>query len=367
MYPGRCKALPPFFRPTTAPAFVAAWVALGALGGASPAFGADAVALADALPTLAGADAPRPDPTSSRGPAPDTAAQAIDERARELVESAIRYEHAEGMTRDYAKAQALYCAAARLDYPDALLRMGWMYANGRGLPRDDSIANTLFRRAAAAGSEMGARLAQLIHGDGEKLPDCLRAPVQVATDADARADAGPTPVVDQPAEFRAAPASLDRRKLVQTVVAMAREFRLDPRLVFAVMRAESNFDPLARSPKNAQGLMQLIPETAERFAVRDVLDPVENLRGGMSYLRWLLSYFRGDVVLALAGYNAGEGAVDRYRGVPPYGETLAYVQRIRALYPRDSHPYDARVVSPSPWMQERPRTALAGERPAFTK
>jgi hypothetical protein len=346
MHLRRRKAFLPFFRPIATPAFVAGWVAFGTLGGALPAFGADAVAFDDAQP--AGA-----------------ADQAIAERARALVESAIRYEHAEGMTRDYARAQALYCAAARLDDPDAMLRMGWMYANGRGLPRDDSIANSLFRRAAAAGSEMGARLAQLIHGDGEKLPDCLRAPVQVATDAGA--DAGPTPMVDQPAEFRAAPASIDRRKLVQTVVAMAREFRLDPRLVFAVMRAESNFDPLARSPKNAQGLMQLIPETAERFAVRDVLDPVENLRGGMSYLRWLLSYFRGDVVLALAGYNAGEGAVDRYRGVPPYGETLAYVQRIRALYPRDSHPYDARLVGPSPWMQERPKTALAGDRSSFTK
>ena len=366
MYPRRRKAPPSFSRPIPARAFVAAWVALSPLAAALPAFGADTVALAEALSMGADTDAARPGPESPPAAA-SGADQAIAERARELVESAIRYEHAEGMTRDYAKAQALYCAAARLDYPDALLRMGWMYANGRGLPRDDSIANTLFRRAAAAGSEMGARLAQLIHGDGEKLPDCLRAPVQVATDADARADAGPTPVIDQPAEFRAAPASIDRRKLVQTVVAMAREFRLDPRLVFAVMRAESNFDPLARSPKNAQGLMQLIPETAERFAVRDVLDPVENLRGGMSYLRWLLSYFRGDVVLALAGYNAGEGAVDRYRGVPPYGETLAYVQRIRALYPRDSHPYDARLVGPSPWMQERPKTALVGERPSFTK
>jgi hypothetical protein len=364
----RCRlASPPFFRPTATTAFVAAWVAIGSLGGALPAFGADAVAFPDALPTGTAADAPGTGPGSSPADAPAATDQAIAARARELVDSAIRYEHAEGMTRDYAKAQALYCAAARLDSPDALLRMGWMYANGRGLARDDSIANTLFRRAAAAGSEMGARLAQLIHGDGEKLPDCLRAPAQVAPDAEARADAGPTPVVDQPAEFRAAPASTDRRKLVQTVVAMAREFRLDPRLVFAVMRAESNFDPLARSPKNAQGLMQLIPETAERFAVRDVLDPVENLRGGMSYLRWLLSYFRGDVVLALAGYNAGEGAVDRYRGVPPYGETLAYVQRIRALYPRDSHPYDARVVGPSPWMQERPKTAFVGDRPSFTK
>jgi hypothetical protein len=116
--------------------------------------------------------------------------------------------------------------------------------------------------------------------------------------------------------------------------------------VFALIRAESNFDPLAKSPKNAQGLMQLIPETAERFAVRDVWDPLENIRGGMSYLRWLLSHFKGDVVLALAGYNAGEGAVDRHKGVPPYPETLAYVQRIRALYPMDKHPFDPKAASP---------------------
>src|SRR5690606_36276345 len=93
-----------------------------------------------------------------------------------------------------------------------------------------------------------------------------------------------------------------------------------------------------------------IPETAERFAVRNVLDPVENLRGGMRYLRWLLSYFRGDVALALAGYNAGEGAVDRHRGVPPYAETLAYVRRIRALYPHGHHPFDERLTSPSDWL-----------------
>ncbi len=297
----------------------------------------------------------------------ESASASVD--ARELVRLGIRYEHAEGTERDYARAHALYCEAARLDDADALLRMGWMYANGRGLPRDDAIANTLFRRAAALGNEMGARLARLIRSqDGiDALPECLRAPLHATAETEARREAGPTPVIDQPAEFRAAPASIDRRKLVQTVVAMAREFRLDPRLVFAVMRAESNFDPLARSAKNAQGLMQLLPETAERFAVRDILDPVENLRGGMSYLRWLLSYFRGDVVLALAGYNAGEGAVDRHRGVPPYAETLAYVQRIRALYPRDSHPFDARLVAPSPWTQERPQTAMNGGAARFTK
>jgi soluble lytic murein transglycosylase-like protein len=105
-------------------------------------------------------------------------------------------------------------------------------------------------------------------------------------------------------------------------------------LVIAVIQVESNFDPNALSPKNAQGLMQLIPETAERFGVKDVWDPEQNLRGGMAYLRWLLDYFRGDVRLALAGYNAGEGAVERHQGVPPFDETQDYVRKVTAILSR---------------------------------
>jgi len=127
------------------------------------------------------------------------------------------------------------------------------------------------------------------------------------------------------------------------VITEARSYKLDPRLVLAVMATESGFDPNAKSPKNAWGLMQLIPETAERFNVKNILDPIDNIRGGMAYLRWLLSYYRGDVTLTLAAYNAGEGAVDKHSGVPPFSETLAYVQRIRALYPFDRHPYDATI------------------------
>jgi len=276
-------------------------------------------------------------------PSPDERAQ----HARERIEQAIRLEHAEGARRNYALAHDLYCAAARDDSADALLRLGWMYANGRGVPRDDSTANTLFRRAAELGSDLGERLAASIRGETEKLPECMTPP-PVAAPAPAPEDTGPTPVVESPAQFRPPPASVDARKLVELVVKMARDFRLDPRLVFALIRVESGFDPLARSAKNAQGLMQLIPETAERFAVRDVWDPVENLRGGMSYLRWLLSYFKGDVVLTLAAYNAGEGAVIRHKGVPPYGETVAYVQRIRAMYPLDRHAFDPRIAASNP-------------------
>jgi len=275
-------------------------------------------------------------------------------RARALTERGIQYEHAEGAHRDLVLAHELYCAAARADHPDALIRLGWMYANGRGVPRDDSQANTLFRRAAALGSELGARLAGTIRGSEEKLPACMTPPPVAQGDSaqekeeKARRDSGPTPTVEAPAQFRAAPASADYRQLVATVVQMAREFRLDPRLVFALIRVESNFDPLVRSPKNAQGLMQLIPETAERFAVKDVWNPVENLRGGMTYLRWLLSYFKGDVVLTLAAYNAGEGMVDRHKGVPPFAETVAYVQRIRAIYPFDRHAFDPKIAILNP-------------------
>lgn len=274
--------------------------------------------------------------------------------ANELVREGLRYENAEGFPRDYDKALALYCAAARMNDADAFLRMGWMYANARGQARDDQIANTLFRRAASLGNETAARLAQVVRGEQsqDKLPGCL---VKRASSPPSLDD-GLTPAVDRPAEFGAMPAAA-RLALSRKVLELAREFQLDPRLVFAVLRTESNFDPLARSAKNAQGLMQLIPETAERFAVRNAFDPLENLRGGMRYLRWLLSYFKGDVVLALAGYNAGEGAVDRARGVPPYPETLAYVQRIRALYPHDHHPFDARVTEPSPWLQKQARQA----------
>ncbi len=260
----------------------------------------------------------------------------------QLIEQGTRLEHGESVPRDLAAAHDLYCKAARSDSPDAFLRLGWMYANGRGVERDDSIASTLFRRAADAGSAVGARLSEAIRGSEDRLPECLTKAAQVA-----QADRGPTPTVSDPAQFRAPRGGIEQQALVAAVVRMAREFRLDPRLVFALIRVESGFDPMARSVKNAQGLMQLIPETAERFAVRNVFDPLENLRGGMSYLRWLL-YFEGDVVLTLAAYNAGEGAVNRHGGVPPYPETLAYVQRIRAFYPFDQHAFDPNVARNGP-------------------
>ena len=137
-------------------------------------------------------------------------------------------------------------------------------------------------------------------------------------------------------------------QIIRFVNLVAPDFRLAPELVLAVMAVESNFDPLAVSPKNAQGLMQLTPDTAARFRVRPLTDPVQNIRGGMAYLRWLLAYFEGDLALVLAAYNAGERAVERYRGVPPYLETRLYVSTIiAALGGQRSYPFDASVTPPS--------------------
>ena len=130
-----------------------------------------------------------------------------------------------------------------------------------------------------------------------------------------------------PAGTRLTPASIE-----QLIEAIGAEHDLDPDLIRAVIRAESNFNPRAVSRKGAQGLMQLMPGTIWRLSVGDAYDPRENIGAGVRYLRELLDLFRGDLTLALAAYNAGENAVLRYRGVPPYQETQGYVTKVLKWY-----------------------------------
>jgi len=124
---------------------------------------------------------------------------------------------------------------------------------------------------------------------------------------------------------------------------------IDPVLLYAIMHQESTFKQRALSPKGASGLMQLMPPTARRFGVTKIWDPRQNIEGGARYVRFLLNYF-GDVRLALAGYNAGEGAVEKYgRRIPPYQETQEYVRRIYRRYSLMRDPQalqDARSVTP---------------------
>ena len=207
-----------------------------------------------------------------------------------------------GLPRDPKEAMRLYCLAEAEGNPEADYHLGWMHFTGRGVPRDMARAAWWFQRAAAGGDRTAANLLKRL----ERVE----------------------PARDDRCEEMLAKAAPSRLRLERWVHRLAPEYGLDPRLVIAVIEAESGFDPRARSPKGAMGLMQLMPETAKRFGVRDPWDPVQNLRGGMAYLRWLLDRFDGDLALVLAGYNAGEKAVERYRGVPPFGETRRYVQRI---------------------------------------
>jgi soluble lytic murein transglycosylase-like protein len=125
------------------------------------------------------------------------------------------------------------------------------------------------------------------------------------------------------------------RSLVDTISV---NHGVDPALVRAVMKTESNFDRWARSPKGALGLMQLIPATGRRYGVIDFFDPHQNIEGGVRYLRFLLDKFNGNIDLALAGYNAGENLVQRLGRIPAIPETTNYVRKIRAIYKNTSAP-----------------------------
>jgi soluble lytic murein transglycosylase-like protein len=142
-------------------------------------------------------------------------------------------------------------------------------------------------------------------------------------------------VPDEVLDEVAAPAGGDLRDLA---AAVARRHGLDPDLVMAVVSVESGFRPQAVSPKGAQGLMQLMPKTASSLGVADAFDPAQNLDGGTRHLGQLLTLYGGDLTRALAAYNAGEGAVHRHGGVPPYRETRAYVKRVLERYHGQNKP-----------------------------
>jgi len=136
------------------------------------------------------------------------------------------------------------------------------------------------------------------------------------------------PQESKPVESRASVTDLAKH-YESLVKQYASFFDLEENLVHAVIKVESNYNSNARSSKGAQGLMQLIPETANDMNVRDPFNPEENIRGGSRYLRLMLDQFNGNTDLALAAYNAGPNAVLRHRGIPPYEETRNYVQKVK--------------------------------------
>ena len=248
--------------------------------------------------------------------------------ARYLTSWGRRYARGVGVGQDPKKAVQLFCKAARKGDVDAKFQLGQIYAFGHGVERDWELAAAWFYQASKGKNRKAETMLKIfkVKGKPKRKASC------------------PLGSGAKLASSRPHPASGEIARMVRS---MAPKYRLDPNLVLAVIEAESGFNPKARSPKNAQGLMQLIPATASRFGVKDAWDPEQNLRGGMAYLRWLLDHFDGDVKLALAGYNAGERAVEKYLGVPPYRETQNYIRKVMRAYGRDSHPPIEPVVEPS--------------------
>ena len=269
--------------------------------------------------------------------------------------------------RDPVRAAQLYCRAARHGDPEAQYNLAWMLTNSRGIERDEAQAAHLFAAAAEQGIEQAKNILSRMGVPRGNPPVCLRPPeddLLMATlpKAGSRTDSRTASLTTSPtagvattagrsaalAASRLPPPKNAPEVIVRFVNLVAPEYQLDPHLVLAIIATESNFDALAVSPKNAQGLMQLIPGTAQRFGVRNVFDPVQNIRGGMAYLRWLMATFEGDVRLVAAAYNAGEGNVERYLGVPPFAETRMYVYKIvKATGGQIEHRFDPAVAPAS--------------------
>jgi hypothetical protein len=265
-----------------------------------------------------------------------------------LRTQATRYENGEGVAKDPARAYALYCKAAKAGDADAQYDLGWMVLNGRGVPRSDGEAAYFLSMAAFRGHAQAKALLPYAGRPSVEPPDCLRDPPPPPPPA--------PPPLDDGSSFVARNAH--EAHVAELVREIAPQFDVSPLLALAVIRAESNFDPRATSAKNAQGLMQLLPATSQRFNVRKPYDIAQNVRGGLAYLQWLLAYFEGNVPLVAAAYNAGEKTVDRYGGVPPYPETRDYVKRVMKVFRHETHPFDATVAEPSPEIgRAKPRPA----------
>jgi soluble lytic murein transglycosylase-like protein len=296
-----------------------------------------------AVPAQNGVAAPTPAAALEQEP---PALRRLMQQANELESSAEMEDHA-------WQAAVLYCQAARAGSTEGQYRLGMLYAFGQGVPESRPFAAALFSLAASQGHAQAGQMLDSIQLTSVELPACVnqaqlpeKAPAPVFRGLRLDLASGADPSIDRFLESLPA----HKRWVIPLATTLSAWYALDPKLVLSVIAVESNFEAGAQSPKAAMGLMQLIPDTAERFNVRDAYNATQNLRGGMRYLRWLLSYYRGNIVYALAAYNAGEKRVDRFHGVPPFPETRAYVRRVIDLYGSVRHGFDENLTTASPWL-----------------
>lgn len=228
-------------------------------------------------------------------------------------------ETGKGVGKNLILAVRLYCDAAAMGSPEGFSRIGRMLATAPGSLRNPGMANAYLALAASLGSDEALKYYDPRHGNAEIEGDCA---ASVGLDATEVA----TSDFDIDAYLSKLPAA--KQRIAGLIRKVAAKYNIDARFALAIAMAESNLDHAAVSPMNAQGVMQLIPATQERFGVTRPFDPEQNIKGALAYIRWLEKRFAGDWRLVAAAYNAGEGAVDRHNGIPPYAETQQYVRRV---------------------------------------
>jgi soluble lytic murein transglycosylase-like protein len=253
----------------------------------------------------------------------------------QLVNLAFKGKGQNGV-RSYADAAEQFCRDAR-DHNDANAQfaLGWMYENGKGVAKNENVAVIFYSMAAKQLHQSARESLSASSGNPNiaKLPECMSKPSNMLGSTDSKT-VGDTSL----AQVESTPFYV-KGSVYKLVSKIAPRFNIDTDLAMAFIAVESGFNPNATSNKNAQGLMQLIPATAARFNVKNAYDPEQNIKGGLAYLQWLLTYFEGDVQLVAAAYNSGENTVEKYKGVPPYPETRKYVKKIASLYKKSYHPF----------------------------
>lgn len=253
---------------------------------------------------------------------PRAMAQGRDFRQTPKALTAIKQGQVAQQHGNLQKAIALYCVAASTGNPEGYFRIGRLLATGPASVRSAKLANSYLAMAMRLGNRQAARYYNARVGNAPMGDQCgvgMRG---------GQGSYSALPNTPFNVEAYLARQSPGKQKLATMLRHAAKRHQVDVRLVLAIAIAESNLESRAVSAKNAQGVMQLIPETQQRFGVTRLFDPAQNIKGGVSYLKWLDRRFDGDWVLISAAYNAGEKAVERYGGIPPYDETQEYVKRV---------------------------------------
>ncbi len=229
-----------------------------------------------------------------------------------------------GMRKNFRLAIALYCDAATMGSPEGYFRVGRVLASSARTVQQQQLANAYLALAIRLGSREALKYYRSDVSNAVLGDECGSGVGDFAGTTYAEVYSGSGFDIDAYLT-RQSPA---KQKIASIIRQTAQKYNIDARIALAIAMAESNLNADAVSSKSAQGVMQLIPATQERFGVTRPFDPEQNVRGALAYLRWLHKRFAGDWQLVVAAYNAGEGSVDRYGGVPPYAETQQYVRRV---------------------------------------